>query len=220
MALKNYQEIKDYRKRAAQAVVWMAGSGDPESTKTALELIRGGVDVNSRSSATACLGQTPLMSAAGSANYKVVKKLLSLSADVNASDHIGWTPLLFACKHTITDRHDPRLIKLLVERGANANARTRDNYNAIRILVHNEGLRVDPNLLLNTCEWLIQHGCKFTEADCKRILDKDRHYNLRERLPQLVELSKSYAKASSSRRKLNDKVETITGTIESDVELG
>jgi ankyrin repeat protein len=58
---------------------------------------------------------TPLQVACGMANYEAVEALLKAGADVNAKDVRDATPLVFA---VATDHADPKIVKLLLDRGA------------------------------------------------------------------------------------------------------
>jgi ankyrin repeat protein len=63
----------------------------------------------------------PLHSAAFYENLEVVQKLIEYDADIDAMDMQGWTPLFWASE----GRHfkDDSVVRLLLERGADANVR-------------------------------------------------------------------------------------------------
>lgn len=58
---------------------------------------------------------TPLQLACGMGGYEAVEALVKAGADVNAKDVRDATPLVFA---VATDHADPRIVKLLLDRGA------------------------------------------------------------------------------------------------------
>jgi ankyrin repeat protein len=58
---------------------------------------------------------TPLLLAVPQANYQVVEMLVKAGAQVNAKDIRGLTPLVLA---VATDHADPRIVRLLLENGA------------------------------------------------------------------------------------------------------
>ncbi len=63
---------------------------------------------------------TPLYSAAFYGDLEMVQVLLEYGVDINAQNRYGRTPLSFA---SLDDRDDPRVARLLVERGADPNTR-------------------------------------------------------------------------------------------------
>jgi hypothetical protein len=64
---------------------------------------------------------TPLMIAAVMGSADVVKTLLDAGADVNAKDSRNMTPLMFA---VAKNRQDPAVVRMLIERGADASAQS------------------------------------------------------------------------------------------------
>ena len=62
------------------------------------------------------VGSPDLIIAVKSGNWKNVKKLLDINLDVNCTDRIGWTPLLWA-----TYYGNRNMIKLLINSGADMN---------------------------------------------------------------------------------------------------
>lgn len=60
-------------------------------------------------------------------NVKVAEALLDRGADVNEADRDGYTPLLWAANRQAT-----KLVKLLIARGADVNAKTTEKYNSGR----------------------------------------------------------------------------------------
>ncbi|HYL37658.1 MAG TPA: ankyrin repeat domain-containing protein [Bryobacteraceae bacterium] len=66
---------------------------------------------------------TPLMLAATQADYRAVQLLVNAGAQVNAKDIRGLTPLAFA---VATDHADPRIVRLLLAKGADQMIRSGD----------------------------------------------------------------------------------------------
>ena len=112
------------------ALVFAAREGDLESAK---KLVAAGADVNQ----TTEYGWTPLLVAVNNRNYQVAKFLVDSGADVNLANKGGWTPLYLATDNRNIEGGDypvPRpdmdhlvLIQLLLEKGADPNARVKDN---------------------------------------------------------------------------------------------
>jgi len=70
-------------------------------------------------------GFTYLMMACGSENYPAMLRLLQKGADVNAVSKFGETALLQAARYAHKDREAaPKIVRLLLERGADINAQT------------------------------------------------------------------------------------------------
>jgi len=70
---------------------------------------------------------TPLLYAAVYAGYDAVKLLLDAGAKVNAQDVRGMTPLMLAIA---SDRPDPHVVRLLLERGADTSIKSKDGETA------------------------------------------------------------------------------------------
>jgi ankyrin repeat protein len=112
------------------ALVFAAREGDADS---AALLLAAGADVNQ----TTEYGWTPLLTATNNRHYKLGMLLLARGADTNRANKGGWTPLYLATDNRNIEGGDypvpkPDLdtlqyIKALLERGANPNARVRDN---------------------------------------------------------------------------------------------
>jgi ankyrin repeat protein/mono/diheme cytochrome c family protein len=79
-------------------------------------LVARGADVRARSK----VGETALMDAAARGDLAAATLLVERGADVNAVDHRGYTPLIFAAHY---DRDAVELVRLLLSRGADINAR-------------------------------------------------------------------------------------------------
>jgi ankyrin repeat protein len=112
------------------ALVFAAREGDLES---AAALVEAGADVNQ----TTEYDWTPLLTAVNNRNYLLAKYLLEHGADPNLANKGGWTPLYLATDNRNIEGGDypvPKpdmdhlaLIQLLLEGGADANARIREN---------------------------------------------------------------------------------------------
>ena len=113
------------------ALIFAAREGDLESAKA---LVEAGANVN----LTTTGGWTPLLTAVNNRNYKLAAYLLEKGANPNlANSNFGWTPLYLATDNRNIEGGDypvPKpdmdhlqLIQLLLDKGANVNARIRDN---------------------------------------------------------------------------------------------
>jgi ankyrin repeat protein len=93
-------------------------NGDAATVRT---LLARGADANGKDSH----GLTPLVRAARRGNYDAAVALLDGGADPNLFDSIwtrpGWSPLMNA-----VHKSQPRIVKLLIEHGADVNAHTTD----------------------------------------------------------------------------------------------
>ena len=91
----------------------LAESGDVNGLRLALRL---GADPNATAWDRSGMygGVRPLMAAVWSRDIRCVTLLLDAGADVDAEDAIGHTALLYAV-------HDPQILRLLIERGADLN---------------------------------------------------------------------------------------------------
>ncbi|HZI80908.1 MAG TPA: ankyrin repeat domain-containing protein [Vicinamibacterales bacterium] len=112
------------------ALTFAAREGDVESAR---RLLDAGADVNQ----TTEYGWTPLLTAVNNRNYRLALLLLERGADVNRPNKGGWTPLYLAVDNRNIEGGDypvPRpdldhldLIKALLAKGANPNAKVKDN---------------------------------------------------------------------------------------------
>jgi ankyrin repeat protein len=113
------------------ALVFASREGDIESAKA---LVEAGADVN----LTTGGGWTPLLTAINNRNYRLAAYLLERGADPSiANGSFGWTPLYLATDNRNIEGGDypvPKpdmehleLIQLLLDKGANVNARINDN---------------------------------------------------------------------------------------------
>jgi uncharacterized protein len=112
------------------ALVLAAREGDIESAKLLLD---AGADVNQVTE----YGWTPLLTATNNRHYKLAAYLIDHGADVNRPNKGGWTPLYLATDNRNIEGGDfpvPKpdmdhleYIKILLDHGANPNARVKDN---------------------------------------------------------------------------------------------
>src|SRR5437773_3775096 len=112
------------------ALVLAAREGDLESAKL---LLAAGADVNQGTE----YRWTPLLTATNNRHYKLATYLIEHGADVNIANNGGWTPLYLATDNRNIEGGDypvPKpdmdhleYIKILLDHGANPNARAKDN---------------------------------------------------------------------------------------------
>ncbi|MGH9254492.1 MAG: ankyrin repeat domain-containing protein, partial [Vicinamibacterales bacterium] len=112
------------------ALVFAAREGDIESARALLD---AGADVNQITE----YGWTPLLTAINNRNYALAAFLIERGAGVNLANKGGWTPLYLATDNRNIeggdypvlkpDRDHLEIIRRLLEKGANPNARIRDN---------------------------------------------------------------------------------------------
>jgi ankyrin repeat protein len=112
------------------ALVFAAREGDLE---TARALLDAGADVNQQTT----YAWTPLLTAVNNRNYGLAAHLIERGANVNLANRGGWTPLYLATDNRNIEGGDypvPRpdldhleLIRLLLQKGANPDARVREN---------------------------------------------------------------------------------------------
>ena len=111
-------------------LVFAAREGDIESARLLLD---AGAQINQVTE----YGWTPLLTAVNNRNYQLAKFLLEKGADPNIANKGGWTPLYLATDNRNIEGGDypvPKadldhleIIALLLEKGANPNARIKDN---------------------------------------------------------------------------------------------
>jgi uncharacterized protein len=112
------------------ALILAAREGDIESAKL---LVKAGADVNQ----TTEYGWTSLLTATNNRHYELAIYLIEHGADVNKANKGGWTPLYLATDNRNIEGgdfpvHKPDLdhleyIKVLLNHGADPNARVKDN---------------------------------------------------------------------------------------------
>ena len=112
------------------ALAFAARQGDLETTKLLLD---AGAGINQ----TTQYGWTPLLAATQNRNYKLATFLLEHGADPNIANKGGWTPLYLATDNRNIEGGDYPVrsgdmdhldfIKLLLDHGANVNARAKDS---------------------------------------------------------------------------------------------
>jgi ankyrin repeat protein len=112
------------------ALTFAAREGDLESAR---QLLDAGADINQATE----YGWTPLLTAVNNRNYRLAMLLLERGADANRANKGGWTPLYLAVDNRNIEGGDypvPKpdadhldLIKALLAKGANPNAKVKDN---------------------------------------------------------------------------------------------
>jgi len=95
-------------------------------------------------------GRTPLMLAANTGTVEAMQALISAGADVNASDNVGITPLMFSVR-------DNAKVRLLLTAGARVNEKSRQSQTALLIAAANSGA-------IETVRLLVEKG-----ADAKAV---------------------------------------------------
>ncbi len=111
-------------------LIYAARANDLESVKV---LLAAGVDINQ----TSGYGWSPLLVATQNRYYKLGAYLMEHGADVNLANKGGWTPLYLATDNRNIESGDYPVrkgdmdhldfIKLLLDKGANVNARMKDS---------------------------------------------------------------------------------------------
>jgi ankyrin repeat protein len=98
------------------------------ATKQALEMIRGGADVNQAQGD----GSTPLIWAVNRQDYEVAEALLAKKANPNAVNEFGATPLTEAAR-----LNDARLVNMLLDAGAKVDSANPDGETALMLAIKN-----------------------------------------------------------------------------------
>jgi ankyrin repeat protein len=119
--------------------VFAARRGDLETVRV---LLAAGADVNQVTN----YGWSPLLTATQNRYYKLAGFLLDHGADPNIANKGGWTPLYLATDNRNIengdyptrkpDMDDLEYIKILLDRGANPNARMKDSTETRTIFTH------------------------------------------------------------------------------------
>ena len=107
---------------------------------TIRSLLEAGANVNARDTD----GNTPLVEACGHGSLKIIELLLDHGAKINVRNQHGFTPLLYCLNYYLKmQRYGKQrgdilnVVKLLVQRGANIYAKTRDGQNALQLSKRN-----------------------------------------------------------------------------------
>lgn len=88
---------------------------------------------------------------------KIEEHLENFPEDIDKKAHYGETPLILACSSKLKNVDDSlreRIVKLLVEKGANVNARTNDGYTAL----HQAILDLGDFIRYHIMEILLENG--------------------------------------------------------------
>lgn len=109
------------------------------------------VDVNAKNLA----GQTPIYNAARTGKLQIVESLLGHGAAVNVQDSMGYAPLHFAVCH-------PRIAHLLIENGANVDARNFDLCTPLHYAVYDRNMETVCMLLYYNCDPSLANSHKNT----------------------------------------------------------
>lgn len=119
--------------------------GHAEMVKTLLQ-----AGANANSAARNQMKVAPIHSAAANRDVKtaleIVRMLLNAGADVNVTQHGGWTPLQQAAAHGNTE-----LVRLLLERGADKNALAENGKTALDLA--QKGNHLDAVAVLRESRW-------------------------------------------------------------------
>ena len=125
---RNRQVVKDGG--ALTPLIYAVRADDLDSAKALLD---AGADVNQ----TSGYGWSPLLVATQNRYYKLGEYLISRGADVNLANKGGWTPLYLATDNRNIESGDYPVrkgdmdhldfIKLVIDKGANVNARMKDS---------------------------------------------------------------------------------------------
>jgi hypothetical protein len=126
--------------KSGQTAMHFAARGLDESPRIVAALIAAGAAVD----APDADGETPLMLAADGPSVPKLKMLLANGANPNAADHRGYTPLIYSvCKHTDARRLAER-VQLLLNHGADSNARANNGQTALDLASQQLELYSDP----------------------------------------------------------------------------
>jgi Ankyrin repeats (3 copies) len=122
--------------------------------RTAYLLRHNGADLNVQG----VYGRNPLHAAAFSGNFEVVRILIECDrADINATDRIGWTPLLWASRGP--NFEDGSVLRLLLEHGADINLQNQIGWTPLHLASFNGALEV--------VRLLLEHGADVKAKDKK-----------------------------------------------------
>jgi ankyrin repeat protein len=105
------------------------------------------------------LERNPLHAAASSGNFEVVRMLIECyPTDINARDVHGWTPLLFASGGDSSKDGSVRVVRLLLEHGADMNAQAQNDRTPLQWASMNGALEVVRLLLEHGSEVEAKHN--------------------------------------------------------------
>ncbi len=91
---------------------------------------------------------------------KTVRYLLSMKLDPNSLDDCEWTPLHCAVAVTFDDREvASSVVKVLVENGANVQAKGKNGQTALHLCAQNYGIRKE------VIQYLIEKGIGVNDRD-------------------------------------------------------
>jgi len=127
---------------SSQDIFDIAKNGTPEQV---IEIVQKGININSRDASES----TPLIYAAGSNTYKVVKILLEAGAQISSRDFLGDTPLIAA----VRKNPDSQVIELLLLHGAKIDEKDHFGNSPIHIAANYRPLDINMTL--------IKYGAKF-----------------------------------------------------------
>jgi ankyrin repeat protein len=121
------------------ALMDVAGNGNVEFV---LLLLDSGADVNARTSG----GGTALHEAALSGHASIVRALLAKGARTNGANELGQTPVMLACVCPAPRESCParaEIVRLLIDGGADVNAKDAHGYTALRAITGGTKLERD-----------------------------------------------------------------------------
>jgi|GEM_PF-5808110 len=128
------------RDKTGQTAMHFAAQGLDESSQIVAALIAAGAPVDVPDDE----GETPLMLAAHGPSVAKMKLLLANGANPNAANHRGYTPLHYSVSQHTDARNLAERVQLLLDHGADPNARTQDVQSALDLACRQLELFSDP----------------------------------------------------------------------------